>query len=422
MRNTHVHHIVFGAAQRFGWIGVAVLLGVTPASATTPLATATAGSDLALACGIDAVFGNPAHLGMTLGPRQQLRLFSVAGGLHSNSLGWSQYREYNGATLTADDKSDILDQIPSDGLTLSANGSVSALALRLGSWAVTTGAVASARGQLDHDAIELLLYGNASRADWVFDQSDAEGFAAWQIALSHGRRIGALRNGPVYAGITLAYIRGLYYVESSDVYADLETESDGLSGGAAADWLTAEGGSGWGLDLGVAWQPNERSIVSLKLENLIHTIRWSHNVELTHYTLQFDDLTIDNFDDSLWVSDETTEAGAATSAGLPPRVRLGWARHAARVNVAVEVSAALAERFAVSTTPRLASAVEYTPWSPLHLRSGLAVGGATGFAVGWGLGLDVGPCTWSVAVGVDKGLWIGSGNGMSAATSLDLNF
>src|SRR4030042_351703 len=67
--------------------------------------------------------------------------------------------------------------------------------------------------------------------------------------------------------------------------------------GAAADGLTAEGGSGWGLDLGVAWEQSAQSVFSLKLENLIHTISWNRNVEVTHYTLQFEDLTIDNFDD-----------------------------------------------------------------------------------------------------------------------------
>jgi hypothetical protein len=97
-------------------------------------------------------------------------------------------------------------------------------------------------------------------------------------------------------------------------------------------------------------------------------------------------------------------------------------RHGARVSLSLEASTALAERFAVSTTPRLAAAVGYTPWPLLRLRSGMAVGGAAGFAVGWGLGLDLGPVTWNVAVGVDKGLWIGSGNGLSGATSLDLNF
>jgi hypothetical protein len=417
-------HKIAGCGKIAPFVGVIlVLIALCPtqSQATTALAIATAGADLALASGLDAVSGNPAHLGKPGAIQTQLRLFSVGGGLRSNSLGWSDYRRYNGTTLTADDKSAILDKIPGGGFALTAEAGISALALRVGQWALTTGAVASGRGLMDEDALELLFYGNAHRADWIFEDSDAEGMAAWQIALSHGRRIGSLRNRPLYFGISVAHIRGLYFAEASEASARLATETTGLVGDAAADLTTSTGGSGWGLDLGIAYETGNRSLISLKLENLIHTVQWNRDVTVTHYSLQFDDLTIDNFDDTLWTSDEIEEARGPIRSGLPPHLRLGWGLERDRFQFGLEASAAFAERFAASTKPILAAAVGYWPWSPVHLRTGWAAGGESGITVGWGLGLNLGPVVWNAAVGIDRGLWVGSGRGLSGAMSLDLN-
>jgi hypothetical protein len=391
-------------------------------ASSMPLSIATAGADLSLATGLDAVSGNPAQLGLPQHQTTQFRLLGFGGGIGNNSFGLSDYRRYNGATLTAEDKADILDNIPDDGLALRAEAGVSALSLRLGHWAVTSSAIGSASGRIDQDAVELLLYGNAHQTDWNFDQSDASGFAAWQIAVSHGRRLGSFVGSPLYVGATLSHIRGLYFAEASQIEAGFATATNGLVGDATADWLTASGGSGWGLDLGVAWQPSAASLVSFKLENLIHTISWNRDVEITHFSLVFDDLTLDNFDDSLWVSEEVTEPHANLSRGLPLRLRLGAMRSFKRFQLALDASVSVAERFASSTKPVLAGAVSYALWRPVTLRTGLAAGGASGFAVGWGLGLNLGPVVLDTAVRIDRGMWIGNGRGLTAAMALDLAF
>lgn len=422
MRPALRNHRRPGIAACVALLAALGLATATSAQIMTPLATGTAGADLALGFGLDAINGNPAQLALGTAPVTQLRVVNLGGSLSNNGFGFSEYRRYNGTILSDDDKSDILGNIPADGLQVQAEGGISALAFRTGRWALTTSADLSAQGQLDREAFALLLFGNAHQSDWVFDQSSASGLAFWKVALSHGRPIATVRGRPLTVGFSLSYLRGLYYAESQDAQAVLATQDGGLAGNAHADWLTAAGGSGWGMDVGAAWQPTDHALVSLKLENLVHTINWNRDVTLRHFALTFDDLTIGNFDDSLWISEETSEARPSVRTGLPVRLRLGVAREFSRLRVAGEVSASFANRFAASTTPRVASGLEYTPWRPLLVRFGVAAGGPNGFSVGWGLGLRVGPMTLNTAARVDRGLWIGSGRGITGAVALDINF
>lgn len=422
MRPALGNHRLSQTAACVALITVLGLATISSAQTITPLTAGTAGADLALGFGLDAVNGNPAQLALGTAPSTQLRVLNLGVSLSNNGFGFSEYRRYNGTILSDDDKSDILGKIPADGLQFQAEGGISALAFRTGRWAVTTSADVSAHGQLDREAFALLLFGNTHQSDWVFDQSHASGLAFWKIALSHGRPIATVQGRPLSIGFTLSYLRGLYYAESQDAQAVLATRDGGLAGSAGADWLTAAGGSGWGVDVGAAWQPTDHALVSLKLENLVHTINWSRDVTLRHFELTFNDLTLDNFDDSLWVSEETSETRPSVRSGLPVRLRLGVSREFSRLRIAGEVSASSANRFAASTTPQVASGLEYAPWRPLLVRFGVAAGGPSGFAVGWGLGFRLGPMTLNTAARVDRGLWIGSGRGITGAVALDINF
>jgi hypothetical protein len=401
-------------------IVLSLVLGAS-AWAQSPLALSTAGASLALSQGVEALFSNPAHLAMSQPYWVQLRLVGASAGVHSNGLGFDEYRKYNGATLEAEDKADILAQVPAEGWALWSVGSATALAARMGAWGLSVSGLGSARGNLDREAIDLLLHGNADQPHWSFENSDGEGLASWQATLSHGRRMAQLGGGPVYAGLSVSYVRGLYLARADEVRAELATETTGLTGQATAEWVTATGGDGFGVDIGAAWQARPNLLVSIACEHLYHAIRWTRQVERTRYETVFDDLTIDNFEDSLWESHELTEPGDAFSVGLPPHVRVGAAFQAGKTSLAMEGSVWTAQRFAASTTPQVAAAVEHPVTRFLPVRLGVAVGGASGLAVGWGAGLRWGAFTWDVGFRIDRGIWIGDGRGLAASTAIDLS-
>jgi hypothetical protein len=392
----------------------------SPVQAQSPLVLSTAGASLGLSDGVEALFANPAHLGITQPTWVQLRVLGAGAGVHSNGLGLDDYRKYNGATLDDDDKSDILAKVPESGLSLWSEGSASALALRAGSWGLAVSGMGSARGNVDRDAIDLVLHGNADQPDWSFENSQGDGLAAWQVAVSHGRQLFSLNGGPVYGGLTASYVRGLYLARADEVRADLATQTTGLTGQATAEWVTADGGTGLGFDAGLAWQARPNLLVSFSAEHLYHSINWNSGTERSHYNLLFEDVTIDNFEDSLWESEEFTEAIGSFNEGLPAHLRLGAGLTAGRTRYSVEGSVWTADRFAATTTPSFAAAIEHKLGHSLPLRLGMSVGGRSKFAIGCGSGLHLGAFVWDLGIRFDRAIWIGSGSGLSIATAFDL--
>ncbi len=405
----------------YRWVpAVAVSLVTSPCFGQSPLELSTAGASLALSRGVEAIFANPAHLGLKDRASVECRLVSVGGGVHSNAFSLDDYRRYNGATFTTDDKDAILAKVPGEGWALSGEGSVSALALRAGSWGFAVQGLGTGRGRVDRDAVKLALYGNAAQPAWNFDNSLAEGMGSAEASLSYGRTVAHAAGGPISVGMTASYVRGLYLARAGDVSADLLTSTDGLTGQAYGQLVTSTGGSGVAVGLGAAWQPSAQWLVSLSCDNLYHNVRWTRNVERTQYHLTFDELTVDNFDDSLWQSDKTTEKLSNFNQGLPPRLRAGAAWDLGATRFGVEGSVWTRGQFGRSTTPQLAAACEHTLLRFLPVRAGVSVGGASEWGVGAGAGLLLGGFHWDFGFRVDRGLWIGSAPGVSAASAIDV--
>lgn len=409
------------SALRPGFLAVLAALATTVCvNAQSPLSLSTAGASLALSRGVEALYANPAHLGIAQSSWVELRILGASGGIHTNGLGVDDYRRYNGATLNDDDKADIMAQVPDDGLSLWSEGSASALGVRAGGWGLAVSGLGSARGSLDREAINLILHGNADQPDWAFENSKGDGLASWQIAVSHGRELLHLNGGAVYAGISAAYVRGFYLARADQIRANLATQTTGLTGEATADWITSTGGSGLGVDAGLAWQARPNLLVSFSGTHLYHSISWNREVERTHYDLVFEDVTVDNFEDSLWESEEVTESIASFREGLPANLRLGIGLTSGATRYALESSVSLADRFGASTKPALAAAVEHSFSQHLPVRLGMSVGGRSEFAIGCGTGVHLGGFVWDIGIKIDRALWIGNGSGLSAATAIDL--
>jgi hypothetical protein len=150
-------------------------------------------------------------------------------------------------------------------------------------------------------------------------------------------------------------------------------------------------------------------------------VRWSTGTEVTHYHLAFDDLTVDNFEDSLWVADEVRESLDGFSRGLPTQMTMSLGRTLPRWRYGATVALSTAKRLSYSTTPVLSAGVEHDLFAFLPVRIGAAIGEESGPAFGWGGGLRFWQAELNVGFRIDRGLWLGHGRGVTAAMALDLS-
>lgn len=388
----------------------------------TPRAVGLADNALPLSFGIDALTDNPAALAVGPARRWELRLFSLSSGLGSNALGLGDYRLYNGATLTESDKADILQKIPPDGWRLNAYADASAAALRFGSFGVRLSGFGLARGNIDREMLEILFYGNEVDRTYVSDFNSGEALAGAQLSLSYAAGLTSLKGHPVYGGLTVRVIRGLYYTELDEARGSLVAGLTGVDGSGSASATIAEGGTGIAFDWGALMTIAPRYTISVVLENAPGFITWSQEARCKKYSILFEGITADNFEDSLWVNEESTTPLNSFNRSFPARLRVGWGRSGEKLNTAVVASLGFSDRLAVSTTPELGAGGEYYLFSFLPLRAGLTIGGLHGFTAGLGGGLFLGIVHLELASRTTGGLWPTHGRGATLSFAGGLHF
>jgi len=388
----------------------------------TPRSVGLADNSMPISSGIEALTDNPAALALDTRGGWELRLASLATRVGTNGLGIGDYRLYNGATLTAADKEDILNKIPADGFQLGAHAEASAIALRISSFGVRFSGYGVARGSIDRELLEMLFYGNEQDRLYTSELNNGEGLAAAEFAVSYAARMGRIKGHPVYAGLTVRLIRGLYYAELEKAEGQLVSELSGVTGSGDAVATTAEGGSGFGMNLGAVMTIGPRYSLACVLENIPGFIRWSKNVESKTYSIRFEGITADNFEDSLWIDEETSTPISSFSRSLPARLRFGIGHTGRKLNTAAVLSFGFADRLAVSTTPELGLGAEYFLSSFLPLRTGFTIGGMDGFSMGVGGGIHLGVFHLELAARTTGGLWPTKGRGATISLASGLHF
>jgi hypothetical protein len=383
---------------------------------------AMGGATTAAARGLDAATANPALLargeGLSVG---------LAGGivdLQNNTFTLARYNELSGATLTTADKAEIMSEIPLEGFGVDARADFGGVGMRSGCYAVTTSALGAGDGRLDRDFFDLVLFGNVPGETVDFSSTDGEAFGVARASFSWGAPVGGLAGGDFAVGFTASYLYGIYEVHVEDAHGRVTTSMTGIDGDAYAAAVTAEGGQGYGLDLGAAWRaPGGAWTLGLALDNVFATIDWDGTVERREYRIDAADLTAqtDDFDEVV-VDSDTTYAVPGYATDLPRRVRLGAAWDARHFTLAADWVQGLEERAGTSTTPQLDLGAEWRPVGALAPRAGVSLGGGLDPGLAAGLGIEVAFFQLDLAVMQRGGLGESSGKGLGAGASARLVF
>jgi Family of unknown function (DUF5723) len=347
------------------------------------------GTGAATARGLDAANFNPANLAFSEG--FNVGLATAAVDVHNNTLSLDRYNEITGAKLSTADKEQLLSEIPEDGLRLDADVKASVFGIQTGSFAVTFNALGAGSGNLDKDYFDLVLFGNQLGETVDFSNTSGEGYAIGSAAFSYGHVLHKSEESQLSLGLSAKYLQGAYEVHVEDAQGNLFTGMEEIAGQAYVSTITSEGGQGYGLDLGLAFQAPGGWTMGLSMENLYTKVTWDQNVEARDFRVQASDINAlnDDLDNSIIDSDTTYAADSYTTT-LPRQMRLGTANRFGAFAVAFDYVQGFENRGVTSTTPSFHLGTELCWTGIVQPRFGVSVGGVAGTGASAGLGMKLG--------------------------------
>ena len=376
-----------------------------------------------LARNYHAIGVNPANLALSGGNNLSVELFSVGADINNNSFSLSDYNSYNGEHLSDADKDDILSKIPDKGLEGSAETGVSAFSFSRGSIAFGVTGHADGKAKIDKQIVELIFNGNTIGDTVDISNAYGTGTAHVDFNLSYARKLKDFGWGSLNWGINLKYIYGIQYANVEEADAYILTTAQGIESEGAVSVKTSEGGSGFGVDLGLSAEYGNNWVFSMALSNILSSISWSDNNKLNTYVFTWENLTVDNSDDdSVITSDDYEESIGSFSESLPPQLVLGASTTYSSLLLSFDYKQGFKDQGRVSTTPEISVGCEAGFFKTFPLRAGFSLGGAEGSSAAVGFGVKLSPFFIDFAYMSTGSLAPIGGKGMGLAVSSGLHF
>jgi len=374
-----------------------------PAPAQAPLTArslGTAGSAVAGARGVDALFFNPANLALAGNPAWSVCIpqAAVRTGFVGTSLGdvpsllrfnrWSQA-----------EKDAFIAGVPAEGLNARVDVTVPVASVQVRGLALGVSVTRSYSQNVGRDVADLLVNGyQQGRTDYAVGNTSGRNASWVDVSGAYGRRL-----GPVSVGVAAHYVAGRALAQSRLFEPTFDLEAEDLS--VELREVSAHGGHGWGIDVGVAAQPNPRLTVSAAVSNALSGMKWSTDLRTKSLVLTRGDFSRtgaiearDRFDASEAALDPAavplsvyeTAQGLYDGAWLPATLRVGAAYLATpRTHLTAAFQGALDEgALSGGWRRQLSAGVEQGVGRVLSLRAGTGtdLGGAWMLSGGAGVG------------------------------------
>ncbi len=436
-------------------IALSLALLAAPAALTAQLpgpstrALGMGGAYTAIARGYEATTWNPALLAASGRPGFSIGLPHGALEFGSNAYGLSDFRRYADEALTDADKATLLGKVDST-LEVRSFAGVAPLALQIGRFAVSLGSSGQLSAGLGRDAVELMLYGNASRSGagqfFTAAGSNGRGWAATTLAASYAMPF-STPMGRLSVGATAkkvwGHALGLARETSSQfqvnpafsaqaaghaIYTrypsgyDFEGLGDLFSGDASP-------GSGFGVDVGGVLELPGITVAAV-IVNAVGSMDWQADrlqyERGTYGVTQLPGGQVSDTQSQLSLTGAAIDGDAVAralrdtllaTASFSRLVRVGATTRLAGIRLAADGQLRLSEGLDRQPSQAVAAGAEVVLLGILPLRAGLATDFADGFTLSGGTGLHLGPVKLDVSIanisGTDRpGVIVGAGLGL----------
>jgi hypothetical protein len=414
------------------------------------------GAYTSIARGYESVFWNPAMLAADGRPGFTIGLPHVEVEVGSNAYGFSDFKKYANSYLTTADKQTLMNKLASDSaLTIRTLFGVEEFGLSIGPFALAVGSAFQGDLALGKDAVQLALFGNASRTapGQYFSAKGSGGFgwaastAAASFALHFPMLIGRLS-----VGITGKYTIGHFLASAGDIGSKIGPVNPAFSATTAGqaiytnyakgcnsfkplgtDACGGEAGHGIGADLGGTLQLAKGGItLSAVLVNAIGSMTWDASRLVYERTVR--SVTQDATGKVATVTTDSTRLTTPAAINTDPRARAlrdsllahasfsklaraGFALRSGMLTLAATAQVRLQQGLDQEPSQLMAAGAEYRVFGILPLRAGASTdfAGATTLSAGTGLqlfGINIDASIANISGTVHPGVRLGFGVGL----------
>ncbi|MGQ0563387.1 MAG: hypothetical protein ACT443_16140 [Gemmatimonadota bacterium] len=367
----------------------------------------------ALARGYAAVSWNPALLGLPGNPGASLALLPVRGiaGLDPVTLG--DIADFEGQVVPATVREQWLTRIEAEGSEQgTGGGDATYVAAQIGRLGVQVGSQFRAVGNLSPGAAELLFFGNAGRTgeprEIELSGSDLAAHASSTVALSFALPLGSSDFAQTAVGVTAKYTLGHLFLfgedQGSTITADPSVNVRFPIIGTSTDDFNANGGSGFGLDIGFAARRGALT-VGATIQNVINTFEWHDDKLIFREGLAtFDDETSESsFDEAPFATAPANLRQLVEDAKFKPTIGAGFALEAtSQLTLSGDLRARTGDSM-LEDEPKLhlGAGAEFRALPILPIRVGVAYV-TEGYQIGGGVGLNLGPLNIAASIAQRK--------------------
>lgn len=270
---------------------VALLLVAGGASAqlpTTPRALGVGSSYLSLARGHEALFLNPANLGLSGTPYWSVAFPQASFG--STILGprFGDLADMiNYDDITQERRDELLGLVPDAGLELDVDLRSPIFAMQVRNFAVGVSYGTTVQQTFGRDIFDLVINGyEDGRTDYRVGNTSGHRVTYIDVAAGYGRRV-----GPVSVGVTGHYIHGQNLAQSRLFEPRYNLQDRALE----LDYIEvlSPSGRGFGLDVGAAMEPVKNLAVSASVANAFARMTWSDDLRYKSITVTDSDFQED---------------------------------------------------------------------------------------------------------------------------------
>lgn len=406
MKNSQKNQTSMKHARALG-ILIAVAATANTAYAQVPAASAAGfsmgGNYTAVARGYDAIGYNPANL--ALGKPSSFGLSVLSGSVNSgiNPIKFSDFKTHENTLVPVATRESWLQQIGNDRESGGMSAGLSLVALNIKNFGAQVGVIGGGEVNLNQDAAEAILFGNAGRTgsakNFNFSGSNANGSLFGVGAVSYGIPVSRNQNGDQVAfGVTAKYIRGLAAARASDNGST--TTPDEIAVEFPAIYTDSNhvgnAGSGFGVDLGLSWAKAGMTY-SVTARNVVNTFAWETDAFTSRPGgFRFDGTNNNsNFDEVPYGQAPAAMRAAFEAEKFKPEIAAGVARRSGDLLISADASQRLGDGINLSPKMHVGVGAEYTGLSFLALRAGAAAI-TSGFQGAAGVGLRAGGMEISV--------------------------